>query len=170
MGREIRLVKQGWEHPRYADGGYKPLLEMSFKECLDEWEEGKSYFDKGLYLSYDKSTTKLSKEEIEEGFESRPSESDFMPQWKDKEKTHMMMYEDCTEGTPISPVFKIGQNEELAQWLADNKASTFGYNTATKEQWLNMINAGGWAVSGIISNGKMMSGVEYYSEGKDNEN
>jgi len=45
-----------------------------------------------------------------------------------------MMYENTSEGTPISPPFETP--EELARWLADNNASAFGGMTATYEQWL----------------------------------
>ena len=69
------------------------------------------------------------------------------------------MWEDCTEGSPISPVFKTP--EELAQWLADNKASAFGSMTATYEQWLATIKKG-YAIGMVCGpNIKLQSGVEY---------
>lgn len=48
------------------------------------------------------------------------------------------MWETTSEGSPISP--PCDTPEDLAAWLADNKASTFGRATATYEQWLAMIN------------------------------
>ena len=42
-----------------------------------------------------------------------------------------MIYETCSEGSPISPAFETP--EELARWLTDN---SFGSMTATYEQWL----------------------------------
>lgn len=56
------------------------------------------------------------------------------------------MWQTVSEGSPISPVFKTP--EELAQWLADTGASSFGRNTATYEQWFAMIKQG-WAPSAV---------------------
>lgn len=67
------------------------------------------------------------------------------------------MWEDVTEGSPMSPVF--ATPEGLAQWLADNGASSFGSDTATYEQWLAMIKQG-WAVSMVADNKGLKSGVE----------
>ena len=70
-----------------------------------------------------------------------------MPTWAKDEATHYMMYETCTEGTPISPAF--ATPEELAHWLADAGASAFGNQTATYEQWLSTIKRG-WAPSAVM--------------------
>lgn len=47
------------------------------------------------------------------------------------------MWENVTEGSAISPVFKTP--EELAQWLYHTKASAFGDLTLTYEEWLSKI-------------------------------
>ena len=67
------------------------------------------------------------------------------------------MWENVSEGCPISPVFKTP--EKLARWLADSGASAMGSQTATYEQWLKMIKVG-FAPSGVMIGGKMMTGVE----------
>jgi len=68
-----------------------------------------------------------------------------------------MMYETTSEGTPISPAF--ATPEELAQWLADNGASSFGSSTASYESWLRVAK-GGWAPSAIMDQNGLRSGVE----------
>lgn len=68
------------------------------------------------------------------------------------------MWETTSEGSPISPVFETP--DELATWLADNGASSFGSNTATYEQWLGMIKGPGWAPSAIMDSKGLRSGVE----------
>ena len=88
----------------------------------------------------------------------RPSPDDYMPDFAEGTATHMMMYEDTTEGTPISPAF--ATPEELARWLADTRASAFGGMTATYEQWLATCRAG-WSVGMVMQGGRMMSGVEF---------
>jgi hypothetical protein len=75
------------------------------------------------------------------------------------------MWETTSEGSPISPVCKTP--EELARWLADNGASTFGYSTADYDTWLRMIVGTGWAPSAVMADGKMMSGVEAMASHKD---
>ena len=88
----------------------------------------------------------------------------FMPEWPDAERTHLMMYENVTEGTPISLAFETP--EELARWLADNGASAFGHMTATYEQWLVTCQKG-WACSAVIAPGEeIQSGVAALAEMK----
>ena len=72
------------------------------------------------------------------------------------------MWEDCSEGSPISPVFDSPQM--LAKWLVDNNASAFGSLTATYEQWMATINRG-FTVGLVVEmkNGacvKLQTGVE----------
>lgn len=76
----------------------------------------------------------------------RPHKDDYMPNWLAEQRTHLMMYEDTSEGTPISPAF--ATPEELARWLADNGASIFGNSTATYERWLQI--ASGYAEIGVL--------------------
>lgn len=71
---------------------------------------------------------------------------------------YYQMWQNTSEGSPISPAFKTP--EELARWLVDNKASTFGYQTTTYDNWLAMIKSGS-APSMVISNGVLMSGVDF---------
>lgn len=68
------------------------------------------------------------------------------------------MWENTSEGSPISPVFETP--EQLARWLADTRASAMGASTASYADWLATINAGS-AMSMVLSNGELMSGVEF---------
>lgn len=90
-----------------------------------------------------------------------PMHQEEMPGWSDAEKTHLQMYENTTEGTPISPV--LATPEDLARWLADNNASAFASRTATYDQWLATIHSGS-APSAIFRNGVFLSGVEAQKE------
>lgn len=144
MSREVRRVAADWEHPktnRHGDDRYEPLLE-GYSNALVEFEA--MWKEKGLQETLDY-------------FGVAPNKDEYMPEWPDEERTHYQMYEDTTEGTPISPVMP--DPETLAQWLVDNKASAFARDTATYEQWLN-IAKGAFAPSMVIVDGKMMSGVE----------
>lgn len=67
------------------------------------------------------------------------------------------LWETTSEGSPISP--PMPTPEELARWLADNGASSFGSNTESYETWLAFIHGPGWAPSAVSSGGLMVSGV-----------
>ena len=141
MGREVRKVPPDWEHPKGATGYDKPLHDGLNKD-IAEFEQLQK--EKGTRYALD-------------WFGGGPNPDDYMPDWPEEERTHLQMYEDCSEGTPISPVMETP--EELARWLADNKASAFGRDTATYEQWLATIKAG-WAPSAMFAPGKgLISGV-----------
>lgn len=70
------------------------------------------------------------------------------------------MWENTSEGSPISPVFDTP--EKLARWLADTNASAFGGRGASYENWLAMISEGS-AFTAVFTpaTGETMSGVEY---------
>lgn len=91
----------------------------------------------------------------------RPNPEDYMPEFPEGAATGWCMYETTSEGTPISPV--MGDPSELARWLADNRASSFGGHTATYNQWMRMIEAG-WAPSAISAGGVLQSGVEFVAD------
>jgi hypothetical protein len=139
MGREVRRVPKNWHHPK-CNGNYKPLYE-------------------GYKLAAEEFLDLANKEGLQEAIDYMgcPNKEDYMPDWSDEEKTHLMMYEDTTEGTPISPAFKTP--EELAQWLTDNGASAFGSTTGTYEGWLR-VAGGGYAPSMVLSGGKLSNGVD----------
>ena len=74
------------------------------------------------------------------------------------------MWETCSDGSPISPVFNTP--EELAHWLADTGAPSFGSQTSSYESWLRMIVGDGWAPSMVIDNGVCKSGVDFVAKAR----
>lgn len=145
MGREVRRVPADWQHPKDSSTGRYIALYPG-----DRYEPRAAEFMEianrdGLQAAIDEC--------------GAPDKNDFMPDWPESEKTHYMMYEDTSGGTPISPAFPTP--EELARWLADTGASSFGSNTATYEQWLR-IAQGGWAPSAVYTpQTGLFSGVEF---------
>lgn len=165
MGREVRRVPADWQHPHdgttYRDGSirYISLFEGPFSVHLAEYEAEKAKWERGEFPSYaDEDSKKLSYSEWDG---DPPSAEDYMPEWTEEEKTHLMMYETCSEGSPISPAFKTP--EELARWLVDNNASAFGGSGATYEGWMRVAQ-GGYACSAIISSRGIESGVDALTE------
>lgn len=163
MGREVRRVPANWEHPRDKSGSYVPLHEgRGYTSSAQGWDEERAKWDRGEFPTYaDAETRALS---YAEWAGERPDAGDYMPHWPEAERTHYQMYETTTEGTPISPVMATPEN--LARWLADNGASSFGQMTATYEQWLSVCR-GGWAPSLVLSDGVLESGVAAISDRTD---
>lgn len=120
MGREVRRVPKGWEHPLDDQGRYVPLFNSMSPEEFER-QVAKWYADEKLWLA----GTHPDQKEYGEGETRGPFEEwdggplrkeDHMPLWPDAERTHFVLYETTTEGTPLSPAF--ASRERLASWLA----------------------------------------------------
>jgi len=151
MGREIRYVPKDWKHPEKDPGDSIPLLNGSYSKRVAEWDKAAA-----TWTDEDLSYAEYSGE--------RPSKEDYMPDWPDSEQTHMQMYETCTEGTPISPIFSRDEPEELAHWLADNNVSAFAFQGATYKEWFSMIVRSGVSISCIMEKNGIRSGVAALSK------
>ena len=160
MGREVRMVPEKWEHPKNVAGKFNPLFGQGYGAAGEEWDSEKKDWGAGIFPDYACAESKLTT--FEEWSGPRPDKADYMPEFGE-EAAWFMMYEDTTEGTPISPAFKTP--EELAHWLADNGASSFGSSTASYEAWLN-IAKGGYAMSMVVSNGVAQDGVSFSVQNK----
>ena len=151
MGRELRMVPPGWEHPK-NDGGYVPLLH-GFKKDASDFDEGRERWDRGEVRDYvngewrPKYASALECGSYEEWAGRKPDPADYMPDWPASEATMYVMYENTSEGTPISPAFHTA--EELARWLHESGASWFGPMKATGEQWLGLIRGDMLGIYGI---------------------
>lgn len=155
MGREVRRVPSNWKHPKDARGQYVALFEGNYEDDAREWMDKARAWDDGS--DPDAAEHKATHPFYWEWDQNPPKREDYMPTWKDEERTHYQMYENTSEGTPISPVKD--SPESLARWLADNEASAFGNMTADYESWLRVCR-GGYAPSAIISVGGITSGVQ----------
>lgn len=206
MGREVRRVPMGWQHPmEWREQWDRSLsrtrmqllprpLHDDYPGSLASWQndgvelarrEGSTWtfwveysitgyqgrddteptihpFDESGQAVQVRDADHLHELLTARHLAGRPDPADYMPEFPEGTATGWCMYETTSEGTPISPVFETP--EELARWLADTRASTFGYDsTATYEQWLQMIGAG-WAPSAVATGGTLMSGVEFMAK------
>lgn len=157
MGREVRRVPDDWVHPKRKsdDTRFQPMHERSYSQASADWKAGLAKWESGEE-PLEASRLKYGCKEYWEYAGAPPEPEYYMPEWTDEHRTHFQMYEDTTEGTPISPVMP--DPESLARWLADNNASAFAGQTATYEQWLAVCK-GGWAPSMVIQDGIAQSGV-----------
>lgn len=125
MGRELRRVPEGWEHPKNYAGNYIPLCDSDiYYSLVEDFEE--MLKEKGIH-------------ETLKRFEGGPNPNEYMLVDVPKEKrTKFQMYENTSEGTPISPVFDT--SADLCSWLVENNASWFADFEATYEQWMSVVN------------------------------
>lgn len=138
MGREVRRVPPDWEHPRDERGIPIPLRD-GYDRAVARWEADCAAWCAGKRPRYASDKARAMPNTalafaLYDG--DRPTPGTYMPDWPAEERTHWQMYEDTTEGTPISPV--MAGPEMLARWLADNNASWFGYEPAGFEVWLRI--------------------------------
>jgi hypothetical protein len=164
MGREVRRVPADWQHPKkqmFDHRGqwverYEALHGGNWAEDAKRWDDAREKWERGEFPDYASEENKALP--FDQWDSQRPYSGDYMPQWPESERTHLMMYETTSEGTPISPAF--ATPEELARWLADNDASAFGGMTASYESWLR-VASGGFAPSAIYTpETGLVSGVE----------
>lgn len=169
MGREVRRVPADWQHPKDERGEYVPLFD-GYTERVERWDREAAKWNEGLVYNWGherrgelewKPRPETDCATFEEWDGRRPCAKDYMPDWPADQRTHLQMYETCTEGTPISPV--CATPEDLARWLADTGASACGNETASYEAWLSVCR-GRPAPSMVIRGGVFMSGVEAQHE------
>lgn len=157
MGREVRRVPANWQHPKdERTGDYIPLFDGDFATVAAEWDAANAAWERGEFPEYADAESKKLPYDRWSG--QRPYSGDYMPNWPAEQRTHLMMYETTSEGTPISPAFETP--EQLARWLADTGASAFGNSTASYEAWLSVAQ-GGYAPSAVYTPATgLISGVE----------
>lgn len=150
MGREIRRVKKGWEHPKKENGKYQPMFNQDYETELNDWWADHQLWLKGKHPDQKEfEDTKKYKYYAEYG--GNPPDVDYYMKGKLDQNDEMwfQLYETVSEGTPLSPPFKT--KEELADYLAEN--GDFWGGSWTKEQAAKFIETE-WCPSGVMINGE----------------
>lgn len=151
INREIRKVPADWVHPKDKSGCAIPLFEGSyFTTAVMEWDKDNEQWQKGFRSTF---VDESDSEEpiyipIEDEFKEmtftewdgeRPNPQHYMPVWEEKQKTHFMLYETCTEGTSMSPAFPT--KEGLVQWMVINNISSYaGRHPKTYAEWIEILS------------------------------
>jgi hypothetical protein len=143
MGRQLRKVAANWQHPKNENGNYIPLLDGKFSERLAKWEEENEQWEKGFRDDWNGGWKPREADELNMTFAEwdgeKPVKEDYMPEWKEEQLTHIQLYENTSEGTPISPVYLASEIEKLCEYAAEN-CSTFADFKASKEEWQSMLD------------------------------
>ena len=139
MSREIRAVALDWEHPCepgfYADGSphYRPLYPAARLQS-----------DLADYKAYPAD------------WDAPPNPANYMPQLPEGTPYGWQMYEDVSEGTPLSPIFET--KDELARWLASPVAGRERVSASAAARFVET----GWAPSFVFSPGTgFVRGIEF---------
>lgn len=173
MGREIRLVPAGWEHPRqecphspWAGGCseaksnngrcYRPLHDRDFAVKAREWLDNAIAWDNGVHPDAAKYKADHPFFWLWDG--GPPDEEHYRPKWTDEERTHYQIYETVSKGTPVSPVF--ATKAELVEWLVTDGGHDGPHSRRAAEQFIDS----GWALSMVLSGGVIKMGVDTFDE------
>ena len=122
MGREIRMVPPNWENPRYTKedapcpewiGDYRPMIDQAYDEALDEWLEGARLWSEGNHPDQPQAGTST----YDEWVGNKPQPEWHRPEYTE-EPTWLQVYENVTEGTPVTPSFP--SSEELVKYLVEH--------------------------------------------------
>lgn len=143
MSKELRKVPANWEHPKMPNGNYQPMYDIFYLDELEKWIENHRKWEDGTHPSL------LDNPELKKEypfFATYDGDAPMVEYYKSvkyspEELTHIQLYETCSEGTPISPVFPADQFEQLCEYAAQN-CTTFGYNKTSKENWMKMLGEG----------------------------
>lgn len=168
MGREIRRVPLGWQHPkkdpdnryfREDSDNFQPLYDRGYNQEAKKWIEGLLLWESG------ERTTDNPKYTYFWEYEGSPPDKEYYrPDWTEEEMNGYCLYETVSEGTPVSPVF--ATLDELAEYLAehgdfwDKRRGNGGWGIERAKAFCNM----GWAPSFVgtsdgVFEGKLMANL-----------
>ena len=152
MGRELRMVPKDWIHPIDAgdkhvplhDGnGYRHTAATWLQDCID-WSNGMR-----------EERTKDVEEKFFWDYDGGPpmKQEHMLVDVPIEQRTHYMLYETTSEGTPCNNCPAFETLEALCAW-AEMHASTFADYKASKEEWMRMLS------DGFVSHTKDMGGIK----------
>lgn len=119
MGKEIRKVPKGWEHPRDKNGKYEPLYDASYTASLEEWFVNHRLWEKGEHPDQKKYQEAKDCKFYAEWADNPPDVTYYPSKWSEEEAVCFQLYETITVGTPLSPVFDT--LKELEDWLVNTQ-------------------------------------------------
>jgi hypothetical protein len=170
MGREIRKVPKGWEHPKNDRGEYQPMYDEDYETALNKWWTNHCLWIEEKHPDQIKSPELVNEYKyFAEWDGNAPDVEYYRPKWTDEERKCIQMYETVSEGTPVSPVFET--EDELIEYLVEygdfwaQSRGTGGYSREAAEKFVRV----GWAPSLIITGGQIYSGVEVVTLANDND-
>lgn len=165
MGRKIRRVPAGWEHPRQKcthspwmggcedarrNGGrcYQPLHDEPFEDNAREWLDAAIAWDRGA--DPDCVDHKATHPFYWQWVDNPPDPKYYRPSWPAGSAMHYQLYETVSEGTPLTPPF--ATKEELIEHLAQH-GDNWGHGQPWTRENAEALVREEWAPSMIIAGG-----------------
>lgn len=150
MSREIRRVPVDWQHPRDEKGNYIPMHDEDYETASTKWKSEFAAWENGTHTSLEKHPELKGTMEFWER-DSPPDPDVCRPKFIG-EPTHYQIYEDVSEGTPVSPIF--ATLEDMKVWLISQ-----GFSEYASTEFIRV----GWAPSMVFLPGKGISGIGIHS-------
>jgi hypothetical protein len=125
MGREIRKVPKGWEHPVDERGRFKPLYDRTFNEDAEEWWQDAVNWQSGKYPDWTPEDSKAEHRWYWTYGGNPPDPESYRPEW-DRPADCFQIYETVSEGTPCSPVFETIAS--MVDWMTEPIDRASPYN------------------------------------------
>ena len=133
MGRVIRKVPKGWEHPKNERGRFIPMSDQTFKEAADEWTQDFLLWVEGKHSSQKDEKIKGEYPYYWQFEGDPPDEESYRPEFTAEAKC-FQIYENVSEGTPTSPVFE--SKKELIEWLVSEGFSRKSAEIFAKDEYV----------------------------------
>lgn len=143
MGRELRKVPAGWDHPKTSDGKFQPMFNEFYGDAMDTWIKAHNDWLAGTHSDLIDDPSLKEKYPFYAMYHGGCPDVEYYhtKKYTEAELTHIQLYETTSEGTPKGPVFRADEFEKLCEWAAVN-ATTFASFKATKEEWMKMLSNG----------------------------
>lgn len=153
MGREIRKVAKGWQHPKNENGNYKPQRETFFDDAFNDWLKDRQDFLDGKDESAKKHYSELTTLNFHDWAGGPPEPGYYREvKWTEEEACCFQYYENVSEGTPLSPVFD--SLKELEDWLVNEH----GHSRHAAQEFCKS----GYAPSFTMQAGVIKQGIDSY--------
>ncbi len=159
MGREIRRVPEGWEHPMNKRNEFIPLYDEPYEPVAKKWLSDCILWAKGEHEDQRTETGEERPGYFWDWHGDPPSEESYRPEFE-TEPTWLRVYETVTEGTPVSPAFATA--DELIDYLCEHGdywAKERGTPPPSRKAATQFVS-GGWAPSMVISGGVVKCGID----------
>lgn len=132
MGKEIRKVPPNWEHPKDSNGNYRPLMAEGYEEAMSLWIKNHLLWLHGSHP--DQLNGKGAQTEYYAQWVGDPPRIDLHPKYRSTDCTHYQVYDNTSEGAPITPIF--ATLKLLAKYLVtvgDRAGTTHNYKYSKEE-------------------------------------
>ena len=133
MGREIRRVPKGWEHPRGKNGFFLSLYDQTFDDAARAWWHAAVQWHNGTMREESERQQREKYPWYWQWDGPPPDEKYYRPAFTSPADCYQI-YETVSEGTPVSPVFE--SVEAMLAWMTQPIDRALEYNTG--EDWQSM--------------------------------